>query len=233
MRNRVLTAALLAALSAPAFAQDAEEEESGPLSYNIGIVSDYAFRGVSQTNEGPAIQGGIDYAHDSGFYVGTWASNVDYVDGDNANIEWDLYVGWSGSFSDSVSFDVSLLRYTYFDQSSYNYNELLFGLGVGDYLSFQLAYSNDVYASDEDGIYYQVAGTYPLPWWELTLNGSAGHYDLDDAFGDSYSDFSLGLTKPFGPMTVGLQWVHATDDEELGYGDNGGTRVLLTTIWEW
>lgn len=232
MRNRVLTAALLAALSAPAFAQDAEEEESGPLSYNIGIVSDYAFRGVSQTNEGPAIQGGIDYAHDSGFYAGVWGSNVDYVDGDNANIEWDVYIGWSGSFSDTVSFDVSLLRYTYFDQSAYNYNELIFNLGVGDYLGFQLAYSNDVYNSDEAGTYFQVNGNYPLPWWDLTLSGSVGHYDLDDAFGDSYEDYMLGLSRPFGPMTVGLNWVHATDDEDLGYGDNGGSRVLLSTLWE-
>lgn len=231
MRNRVLTAALLAALSAPAFAQDAEEEESGPLSYNIGIVSDYTFRGVSQTNEGPAIQAGMDYAHDSGFYAGTWGSNVDFVEGDAANIEWDLYLGWSGNFSETVSFDVSVLRYVYLDQSDYNYTELLFGLGVGDYLSFQLGYSNDVFNSDETGIYYAASGTYPLPWWELTLNGSIGHYDLDDALGDSYQDITVGLSKPFGPMTVDLNWVHASDD--IDWGVNGGTRVLLATKWSW
>ena len=90
MRNRVLTAALLAALAAPAFAQDAAEEESGPFSFNIGVVSDYAFRGVSQTNEGPAFQGGVDFSHDSGFYAGVWASNVDFVDGDGANAEFDF-----------------------------------------------------------------------------------------------------------------------------------------------
>ncbi|MBK8068311.1 MAG: hypothetical protein IPK27_11985 [Rhodanobacteraceae bacterium] len=230
MRNRVLTAALLAALSAPAFAQDAEEEESGPFSFNIGVVSDYAFRGVSQTNEGPAFQGGIDYAHDSGFYAGVWASNVDFVDGDGANAEIDFIVGWSTEFTDTIAFDVSLLRYAYHDQSAYEYNELIFNLGVGDYLGFQLAYSNDVFNSDETGIYYQVNGSYPLPWWELTLGGSLGHYDLDDALGDSYQDYSIGLSKPFGPMTVGLQWVHATDD--IDWGDNGGSRTLLTAVWE-
>ena len=230
MRNRVLTAALLAALSAPAFAQEAEEEESGPFSFNIGIVSDYAFRGVSQTNEGPAIQGGMDYAHDSGFYAGVWASNVDFVDNDGANTEVDFYLGWSTNFTETLTFDVSLLRYVYIDQNAYEYNELLVNLGVGDYLSFQLGYSNDVFNSDETGIYYQVAGTYPLPWAELTLNGSLGHYDLDDALGDSYQDIAIGVSKPFGPMTVGLNWVHASDD--VDWGDNGGSRVLLTTLWE-
>ena len=230
MRNRVLTAALLAALSAPAFAQEAEEEESGPFSFNIGIVSDYAFRGVSQTNEGPAIQGGMDYAHDSGFYAGVWASNVDFVDNDGANTEVDFYLGWSTNFTETLTFDVSLLRYVYIDQNAYEYNELLVNLGVGDYLSFQLGYSNDVFNSDETGIYYQVAGSYPLPWGELTLNGSLGHYDLDDALGDSYQDIAIGVSKPFGPMTVGLNWVHASDD--VDWGDNGGSRVLLTTLWE-
>lgn len=230
MRNRVLTAALLAALSAPAFAQEAEEEESGPFSFNIGIVSDYAFRGVSQTNEGPAIQGGMDYAHDSGFYAGVWASNVDFVDNDGANTEVDFYLGWSTNFTETLTFDVSLLRYVYIDQNAYEYNELLVNLGVGDYLSFQLGYSNDVFNSDETGIYYQVAGSYPLPWGELTLNGSLGHYDLDDALGDSYQDIAIGVSKPFGPMTVGLNWVNASDD--VDWGDNGGSRVLLTTLWE-
>ena len=229
MRFRLLTVALLAALSAPAFAQDAEEASS-PVSFNLGIVSDYAFRGVSQTNEGPALQGGIDYAHDSGFYLGTWASTVDFVDGDGANAEFDFYVGWAGNFTDAVSYDVSVITYAYHDQNDYNYTELLFGLGVGDYLSFQLGYSNDVFNSGETGIYYQAAGSYPLPWAELTLNGSLGHYDLDDALGDSYQDVGLGLSKVYGPVTVGLNYVYATND--INWGENGGTRVLLTTLLE-
>ncbi len=233
MRYRVLTAALLAVLSLPAFAQDAAEapaeEESGPLSYNIGIVSDYSFRGVSQTNEGPALQGGMDFSHDSGFHAGVWGSNVDFVDGDGANVEWDLYLGWAFNITETVALDVSVLQYLYYDQSSYEYLEMLFDLSVGDYLTFQLGYSADVFNSGETGIYYQAAGSYPLPWWDLSASASLGHYDLDDALGDSYQDFSLGLTKEFGPMSVGLNYVYATDD--IDWGENGGTRMLLTTSW--
>jgi len=230
MRFRLLTAALLAAISVPAFAQDAEEA-SGPFSFNLGVVSDYAFRGVSQTNEGPAVQGGIDWSHDSGLFVGTWASNVDFVDGDQANFEFDFYVGWAGNFSDTLSYKATLLTYVYSDHSAYNYTELLFGLGVGDYLGFQIGYSNDVFNSSETGIYYQATGTYPLPWGELTLNGAVGHYDLEDSNDGSYEDVLVGLSKSFGPMSVDLNYVHATDGVE--WGENGGTRVLLATKWAW
>ncbi len=228
MRNRLLTAALLAALSVPAFAQDAEEE-AGPVSFTVGIVNDYAFRGVSQTNEGPALQLGTTYSHDSGFYAGIWASNVDFVDGDGANAEFDFYLGWNHQINDMLTFDASLLQYVYHDQSDYNYLELLLKMGVGDYFSFLLGYSNDEFSSGESGIYYQALGTYPLPWWELTLNGSIGHFDLDDVLGDSYEDYSVGLSKPIGEATLGLSYVHANNDAL--WGDNGGSRGILSVNW--
>jgi uncharacterized protein (TIGR02001 family) len=227
MIRKLLAATVLAALSLPAFAQDAEEESS-PFSFSVGAVSDYAFRGVSQTNEGPAWQASAEYAHDSGFYAGIWASRVDFVDGDNANIESDWYIGFSTPINDLLTFDASVLRYVYIDQSAYNYNELLLSLGVGEHISFLLGYSNDVFASDETGIYYGVSGSYPLPWAELTLTGSVGHYDLDDVFDDSYQDFSLGVSKEFGPMAVGLSWVHATENL---FGQNDGSRYVLSAIW--
>ncbi len=239
MIRTLLAATLLATLSLPALAQD--EEASSPFAFSFGAVSDYAFRGVSQTNEGPAWQASAEYAHDSGFYAGVWASRVDFVPNDGANIESDWYIGFSTPINDVVSFDISILRYVYIDQErfinsdgdvvpdgAYDYNELLVSLGVGDYLSFLLGYSNDVFGSDETGIYYGVSGSYPLPWGELNLTGSAGHYDLDDALGDSYQDFSVGISKEFGPMTVGLQWVHATENL---FGRNDGSRYVLTTNW--
>lgn len=229
MRNRLIMAALLAALSVPALAQDAEEE-SGPLAFNVGIVSDYVFRGVSQTNEGPAVQMGADFTHESGIHAGVWASNVDYEDGDGANAEFDFYIGWSTQINDTLSFDATLLRYAYFDQSAYNYNELIFTLGVGDYLSFLLGYSNDVFNSGESGTYVSASGSYPLAWWDLTLNGSVGHYDLDDAMGDSYQDLSLGLSRPFGPMAVGVTYTYASDD--IDWGVNGDSRFFLSVGWE-
>lgn len=232
MRNRVLTAALLLALSAPAFAQDeVVEEEESPFSFNLGALSDYAFRGVSQTNEGPALQGGADYTHSSGFHAGVWASNVDFLDDDGANVEVDVYVGWGTELNDVFSLDATVVRYNYIDQSAYEYNELLVKLGVTEYATFLLGYSDDVFGSGESGVYYQVAGNYPLPWGEdLSVSGSLGRYDLEDVLGDSYNDISLGFTKSFGPMDVAVTYVHASDDDDL-WGANGGTRFILSTLW--
>ena len=230
MRYRLLTAAVLAALSMPALAQDAEEEESGPLAFNVGIVSDYVFRGVSQTNEGPAFQAGMDYTHESGFHAGVWASNVDFVDGDGANAEFDFYVGWGMQINDMLNFDATVLRYAYLDQSAYNYNELILTLGVGDYLSFLVGYSNDVFNSGESGTYVSASGSFPLPVWDLTLDGSVGNYDLDKALGDSYQDVSVGLSRSFGEMSAGITYAYATND--IDWGENGGSRVFLTVGWE-
>jgi len=66
------------------------------LSGTVGVVSDYDFRGISLSAKDPALQGSIDWAADSGFYAGAWASNIDYGDGYDGNIELDLYAGFAG-----------------------------------------------------------------------------------------------------------------------------------------
>lgn len=111
--------ALLMAIAVPALGMgthaSAEESADSPHSVtaNMALVSDYRFRGISQTYEDPAIQGGIDYAHSSGLYLGTWASNVSgnqYLGGNG--MEWDLYGGYKKAFSD-VTLDLGLLYYYY------------------------------------------------------------------------------------------------------------------------
>lgn len=114
---RGLSAATLAAVAAmtsvPAFAQDTEEA-SGPIevSGNVAIVSDYRFRGVSFSGGDFALQGGIDVAHESGFYVGTWGSTIDANAG-SGEMELDVYGGWTGDVAEGVTFDVGLLYYLY------------------------------------------------------------------------------------------------------------------------
>ncbi|MGB5539437.1 MAG: TorF family putative porin, partial [Gammaproteobacteria bacterium] len=106
MKKTLIATALLAGSSA------AMAEISG----NVALVSDYAFRGVSQTDEQIAIQGGFDYAHDSGLYVGTWASNVDstFFGGPrDPQIELDIYAGYAGEMANGIGYDVGILRYEY------------------------------------------------------------------------------------------------------------------------
>ena len=95
-RTLLVAAAILSTTAMPAFAQQQDKgllpPGWGDLSANLGVYSDYRFRGISQTDEGPALQGSLDWSHDSGVYLGTWASNVDFAD---ADVEVDLYGGYA------------------------------------------------------------------------------------------------------------------------------------------
>ncbi len=120
MKKSLLALAVLGTLSASAAAH---------LSYNIGVVSDYRYRGITQTNFNPALQGGIDYAHSSGFYVGAWGSTISWIKntGDanrligntmtgfsaGSNLEIDLYGGFKGNLTKDLGFDVGVLQYWY------------------------------------------------------------------------------------------------------------------------
>ncbi|HUP07607.1 MAG TPA: TorF family putative porin [Caldimonas sp.] len=141
MKKTILSLAVVSALSAAAVvhAEDAPapapapapaasaEAPASPLSFNIGVVSDYRFRGISQTRFDPALQGGIDYAiPNTGFYIGTWMSNIKWikdageiagVDTGSAPVEWDFYGGYKGEIvKDTLSYDVGLLQYYYPNQ---------------------------------------------------------------------------------------------------------------------
>ena len=108
MKLQSISLLVMAALGTPLLAQAADSPHS--FTGNVGLVSDYAFRGVSQTDENPAIQGGFDYAHASGFYLGTWASNVTEKFLNGANLEMDFYGGYAGSAGD-LGFNTGLLQY--------------------------------------------------------------------------------------------------------------------------
>ena len=118
MRKSILALSVATALAAPALATAADPS---PVTGNMSIVSDYRFRGISQTYLGPAIQGGIDYAHSSGFYVGNWNSSVaSQVFLGGSGIEMDFYAGWKKSFGD-FGIDLGTIYY-YYPNAEWNEN---------------------------------------------------------------------------------------------------------------
>jgi uncharacterized protein (TIGR02001 family) len=115
------------ALSGAAFAQTKPPEPDYTLSYNIGAVTDYRYRGISQSARQPALQGGVDYANKNGFYLGAWGSTIKWIKdssfpGASAKgpVEVDIYGGYKGSFNDALSYDVGLLQYWYVGNSLKN-----------------------------------------------------------------------------------------------------------------
>ncbi|WP_158218921.1 TorF family putative porin [Roseateles aquatilis] len=122
MKTRLLTLFLIsscclhAAARADEGAAAAAPADASPQAFtgNVGFVSDYRFRGISQTWKRPAVQAGFDYSHGSGLYVGTWASNVSGNSYNNgAGMEWDLYGGYKLAVADGVTLDVGALAYVY------------------------------------------------------------------------------------------------------------------------
>lgn len=193
------------------------------VSANVGMVSDYVFRGLSQSDEEFAIQGGFDWSHESGFYLGTWASSVDFSGGTGvsggADVEWDLYLGYGGSINESWSWDVSYVQYMYpgtVTGLNLDYGEAVVSFGYEDMVNFTLGYSNDVFNSSETGIYYEVAGGRDIGENGWSWNAAVGHYDLDD-LNSSYTHYSLGVAKAFEKVSLGLTFHDSDGEQEFGY----------------
>ncbi len=209
MKKLVQVLALSGLVGVPAIAlADSPHSISG----NLGLVSDYAFRGVSQTNEDPAVQGGFDYAHASGFYLGTWASNVDGGLYPGASMEWDFYGGYSGTISDDLGYNVGLLKY-YYPGNDIDADTLEAYAGVTwKWLNVKLSYalSDSLFGvTDADGsTYLETNLNFDLPaGFALTL-----HYGMTDvrgknADGLNYDDWKIGVSKEIGGFNVGLAYV--------------------------
>jgi uncharacterized protein (TIGR02001 family) len=187
---------------------------------NIALSTDYVFRGFSQTDENPAISGGFDYAFDSGFYLGTWASNVDFDDYDTST-EIDLYVGYAFDLTDFISLDLSAVQFIYPDETdSLNYEEYIASLGFGD-ASVGVVYSPDYLNSGTDAAILNAGYSFALAEG-ISLDFGIGYTKVDDETDldfdgkDDYMDYSVGLTVPFAGVDLSL----------VGYGTDVSDEKL-------
>lgn len=224
----VLAAAALA--TQPALAQDAEapaEDTSilgGELSGNVGFFTDYIYRGVTQTNNEAAIQGGIDWGHSSGFYVGAWGSNVDFNDGDQASIEVDVYAGFGGAFDalPALSYDVGAIYYWYPGATKsldYDFWELYGSLGYDfDFLatSVGIAWSPEFFGDTGDAFYYQFGVEVPLPY-DVSFAANYNIQSFSESAQDDYQDWNAGLGYSVWDLDLSLTY---SQTESLGTDDN-------------
>ncbi len=233
MKAKLLSAAVAAMLgffANGAFAQDSEQEEAkSPFVATLTFVSDYRFRGISQNLNDPALQGAFTYYSDSGVYLGISGSNVDFGGTAGANLEIDLYAGWTGELAEDLTADVQLVRFNYPGEDiPLAYTELT-GKLVYKGFSGLIGYSNDVFATDETGIYYNLGYSIVIAE-EYTVAASVGYYDLDDpvAFGGGIVDKSVGVSRAFGPLTVGLTYVDTNGAFEGIYGETNDNQFVFS-----
>lgn len=225
------------ALSGAALAQTAAPAPDYTLSFNVGAVTEYRYRGISQSRKKPALQGGIDFVHKSGFYLGTWASTIKWISdaGGNADVEVDVYGGYKGSFG-SLGYDVGILTYQYPDHSlpiSPNTTEVYL---AGTFGPATLKYSHATtnlfgFADSKNSYYLDLSAAFDLGnGWSLTPH--VGYQKVKGAANDpfSYTDYSLTLGKDFGNgLSASGALVGTDNDNYRGPGNKnlGNSTVVL------
>jgi uncharacterized protein (TIGR02001 family) len=215
-------ATAVACLSAgPALAQD----DDLSIEFNVGAATDYVFRGVSNTDESPQVFGGADVTAGL-FYAGVWATNVDYNDGTDAEV--DIYAGFAPTLG-AVSLDLGALYYAYVDAPSgadYNYLELQAKASIpvgAATLGAGLYYVPDSYGGVDTSMYYEVNGAYSVTE-KLSFSAALGRQTFDGV-GD-YTTWNVGggyaLTDHVG---LDLRY-HDTDKHS--FGKTYDSRVVLS-----
>ncbi|HSO08069.1 MAG TPA: TorF family putative porin [Pelomicrobium sp.] len=242
MRKSLAAVAVVSALGAAPTAALAEDPAS--FSANVGLFSDYVFRGVSQTGEEPAIQGGFDFGYNFGpasLYLGTWASNISWLEDSGlyteSSMEWDFYGGVTGMFgSTDFGYDVGIIYYYYpgtklpgtnsadttelYAGVSWKWAKVKYSYAVSDYFGF----------TDSDGTWYlDFSVAYPIGDTGLTVDAHYGILEVENDPGGagelSYNDWKIGVnytipTTVLKGVNVGLYYTD-TDAEDAPYTING------------
>ncbi|GLX80802.1 TorF family putative porin [Thalassotalea eurytherma] len=215
MKKSILSVALSTVIASSALVSTQASAVDG-LSANVGLTSNYLWRGVSQTDDAAAISGGIDYASESGFYVGTWASNVDF--GDAASYELDFYAGFGGEFGEGFGYDVGYIYYAYPDSAEVDSaNEYDFGEVYGSlsYGAFSVSANYGVHAQDagelfEDALYLSADAAFEVADG-LELGLHIGNYSFDIDGADDYTDYGISLSK--SGFTLAVSDTDLDDDD--------------------
>ena len=248
MNKKTLALAALTLVSGAVFAQAAP---ATTLTYNAGVVTDYRYRGITQSRNEAAVQGGVDYAHKSGFYVGAWASSIKWI-ADNSytansggtrtgtditgNVELDIYGGYKFDLAKDVTMDVGYLRYQYVGnnlemtggraRSSYgdaNTNEVYTAITMGP-ITAKYSYSlGDLfgYIDSKGSGYFDLSANFEVIP-SWTVTPHFGRQTVTAAiYNASYNDMSLTVTKDLGKGLTA----------SLGYyGTNAETSVWTSSF---
>lgn len=226
MRNLLISGAFAAVAAAPAFAQEVA------VSGNVALTTDYAFRGISQTDQSPAIQGGLDLSAGD-FYLGTWASNINFGTG-GANLELDVYGGYKFA-AGPVAFDVGIIGYLYpgaaDDAAELDYWEgyVKPSIALSDQFTLggALYYSPEFTGESGDAFYYEVNGAFTASD-ALSFSGAVGMQTVDtDGFffgEDEYMTWNVGGTYSALGLGFDLRYV-GTDVDNVEIADD---RVIFS-----
>jgi uncharacterized protein (TIGR02001 family) len=239
--KHLLASAGLAVLASAAMAQTAPAEPESTLAYNAGVVSEYRYRGISQSRFQPAVQGGADYADKSGLYIGTWASSIKWIkdngvgNGATGPVELDIYGGYKFPVGD-VAMDVGVLRYQYVNNTLYkntgfknaNTTEVYAAATVDVFtLKYSYALTNlfgqipSATGNTKGSGYLDLSATFDLGDG-YSLVPHAGHQAVSNMSVATYSDYNLALNKDLGNGLVLSATAYNTNAKLANYAVPAG-----------
>lgn len=182
------------------------------VSANVALTTDYVWRGVSQNQEDPALQGGFDYSHDSGFYVGVWGSNVSFG---GATTELDFYAGWSTELDSGLGIDLGYLKYSYHGSAIAGNNDFQEGYIGLSHSGFSGTYS----FGDEFDDHWELG--YEYNFKKIGLSVTYADYD-------AYQYYRLGLSGEVESLGWALDFWSTDDDGDRLFGNDGDSRLVFT-----
>ena len=244
LQKTAIAAAITGLFAPAAFAQATPAPEASPVTANVTVVSDYRFRGISQSNQKPAIQGGFDYAHESGLYIGNWNSSISWISDGNPSVSAPIEMNFYGGFKKELiapgfASDIGVLQYAYPTVGSLtaivnpNTTEIYaaqnFTAGpVTGFLKFSYAVTNTFGNANSTGSYYpDLTVNYHTGVWGIAINAHVGYQHIagtapgatmSNSSMYSYTDWKLGLTKDFGGGLSGAVAYIDTNAKKLASG---------------
>ncbi|MEN9465632.1 MAG: hypothetical protein RL217_1813 [Pseudomonadota bacterium] len=205
------------------------------MSAEVGVISDYRYNGVSQTEQNPAVQAALNYSHDSGFYAGLWGSNA-HFSGTKVSTELDTSVGYSLAVAENTVLDAGLATYNYFggkDTDANNYPELYVGVTLPSNTSIYAHYSHDYGGAGLSSYFVELSQDYE--WEEYLFNVRATHTqtDQDDFWGDknSYQHIEASVARGWQGVDFKLSALATTIEDD----DNAEPMLVLgiSKAWSW
>ncbi len=246
-------AALASSMTVPSLAgAQSAAPAASPLTGNFTLTSDYRFRGISQSFKLPAVQGGIDWAHDSGFYLGNWNSSVSGNQFPNgASLEMDFYGGYKFPVGKDITLDVGALYYYYpgafyngfSGKPKYDNFELYVGGVMGPFSAKVFFAVSDFFGLDETTGGRSSSGSYYIDLNysteiapKLTLGAHVGYQSVRNYSDLNYVDYKLGVTYDWTGWLLGAAVVGTNADKNLYFATDssgktktlGGTGVVLS-----
>ncbi len=202
----------------------------------LTLTTDYVFRGRSQSREDPAIQGGVQYRADNGFFAGVWASSVDFasnrIRSEPRDLELDIYLGYGLDLGAQWAGTVQLTRYTYPGDDpafEYNYDELTLAVQFRDRVGLAANVSNDLFDLGERAVAWEISGRQPL---SDRIDGVAGygHFDLDSVVGSSYDYWNLGASLSIRQFVIEVAYIASSTEAEAIFGREATGRRWVASL---